>query len=427
MPKPKTKPRKAVDLTLDEVRIKTGRGWRKLKSGERAELVRIMSARVPDQPFDVMRLAPKGSFLARMLRHFDETDISYSMPLMSTVMFAASWLTQNGAHLAVPGIGTIHPTLWNIGLAESGSSKTLASEEVAAILSEGDEPPVSFLPPPQSAPQWIIDLSEQNGAFWFQDEVGKLFQAIFTQSNMVHLKPWMLNAYSHQPISNRLKSEEVKLRIDKPAFTFHGLTVLETWPSEIDMSSMLDGFCQRMTYYIAEPRADTDMYDHFLYFAGEMHDGRRAQLRDIWHALCAQENAGGEYTLDNEVVPFLETWRQSLRETWGRSDLPRSFVRRIGFATLRYLPVLQFLLGKSRRKIDVETAELATRFAEYHFRSALALIQRYDAGVTSKVQRIADVSRRLADDGKPVTKRNVTRTLSRAQRAEFDGEEIDAI
>ena len=130
----------------------------------------------------------------------------------------------------------------------------MASEEVAAILSDGDGPSVSFLPPPQSAPQWIIDLAEQNGAFWFQDEVGKLFQSIFTQSNMVQLKPWLLHAYSHQPISNRLKSEEAKLRIDKPAFTFHGLTVFETWPSEIDMSSMLDGFCQRMNYYIAEPR-----------------------------------------------------------------------------------------------------------------------------------------------------------------------------
>ena len=93
--------------------MKARRGWRKLKPAERAELVRLLSARVPDQRFDVMRLAPKGSFLARMLRHFDETDISYSMPLMSTVMFAASWLTQNGASLAVPGVGAIRPTLWN--------------------------------------------------------------------------------------------------------------------------------------------------------------------------------------------------------------------------------------------------------------------------------------------------------------------------
>jgi hypothetical protein len=56
------------------------------------------------------------------------------------------------------------------------------------------------------------------------------------------------------------------------------------------------------------PRTDTDMYDHFLYFAGGTHDTRRAELRQIWQALCAQENAGGEYTLDDEVVPYLESW-----------------------------------------------------------------------------------------------------------------------
>lgn len=362
-----------------------------------------------------------------MLRHFEDTDISYSMPLMATIMLTASWLTQRGACLDVPGVGKVKPTLWNIGLAESGSSKTLASEEIMSIFAEGDQPAVSMLPPPQSAPQWIIDLSGDNGAYWFQDEVGKLFQAIFSQPNLAQLKPWILNAYSHQPIANRLKSEEDKLRIERPAFTFHGLTVLETWPSEIDMSSMLDGFCQRMNYYIAEPRGDTDIYDHFIYFPGDGVEARRKELRKIWQALCAQENADGEYILNADVISFLENWWRSLRETWGRSELPRSFIRRIGFATLRYLPVLQFLLGKSRRAIDIETADLATRFSEYHFRSALALVQRYDIGATGKIQRIAAVSRRLSDEGKPVTKRNVTRKLSKAQREQYNADEIAAI
>ena len=349
------------------------------------------------------------------------------MPLMSTIMLAASWLTQNGAHLKIPGVGTILPTLWTVGLAESGSSKTLASEEIMSIFSIDGQPPVTIVPPPQSAPQWIIDLSERNGGYWFQDEVGKLFQSILTQSNMVQMKPWILNAYSHQPIANRLKTEEAKLHIERPTFTFHGLTVLETWASEIDMSSMLDGFCQRMNYYIAERRTDTDIYDHFLYFADDGTDARRAHLKNLWQAVCAQENAAGEYVLSPDVLPFLENWWHSLRATWGRSDLPRSFIRRIGFSTLRYLPVLQFLLGKSRREIDVETAELATRFAEYHFRSALALVQRYDKAATGRVQQIETMVRRLSDEGKPATQRTVTRTLSKTQRAAFGTDEIKGI
>lgn len=150
---------KAVDMALDDTRVKTRRGWRKLNQDERTALFQMMAIKLQDEPFDILRLAPKGSFLARVLRHFEDTDISYSMPLMATIMLTASWLTQRGACLDVPGVGKVKPTLWNIGLAESGSSKTLASEEIMSIFAEGDQPAVSMLPPPQSAPQWIIDLS----------------------------------------------------------------------------------------------------------------------------------------------------------------------------------------------------------------------------------------------------------------------------
>ena len=55
------------------------------------------------------------------------------------------------------------------------------------------------------------------------------------------------------------------------------------------MSSMLDGFCQRMNYYIAEPRTDTDMYDHFLYFAGGSHDEPGAASRNLAGLVCTGE------------------------------------------------------------------------------------------------------------------------------------------
>jgi len=56
---------------------------------------------------------------------------------------------------------------------------------------------------------------------------------------------------------------------------------------------MLDGSCQRFNYVIAEPRTDTDMFDHFLSFCGDGIDDRKAQLRETWEASCAQQNARG--------------------------------------------------------------------------------------------------------------------------------------
>lgn len=122
--------------------------------------------------------------------------------------------------------------------------------------------------------------------------------------------------------------------------------------------------------------------------------------------------------MNSEVLPFLKDWCRDLRRSWGRSALPKSFIRRIGFSVLRYLTVFQFLLGKSRRPIDVETADLATRFAEHHFQSALQVVQQYDAKNTSRSQLIADASDRIVDAEKsdrprshPCSQQTATRSI----------------
>jgi hypothetical protein len=417
----------AEQVLLSEVRVKTSKGTRPLTKVEREQLIQMFAVKASTDQFDIRSLAPGGSFLHRVLGHFEATDISYAMPIMQFIMIAASRLTQRGAYLDVEGVGRILPTLWLVGLAGSGSSKTLASEEVDRIVSLGTTEQVNRLATGCTDAQWIVELSDNNGAFWFQDEVGKCFNAMLTQTNYRRMKDWCLDASSHKPIANRLKSEKVKLSIEQPHFTFHGLSVDETWRHDVDLTSMLDGFCQRFSYYLAVPRADTDIFDHFIYFEGKKVDRRRQELSKVWDALCAQVGADGPYTMNSEVLPFLKEWWRDLRRSWGRSALPKSFIRRIGFSVLRYLMVLQFLLGKSRRPIDVETADLATKFAEYHFQSALKVVQQYDAKNTSRFQLIADASDRIADAGKKVTGREITRVLSKQQRAQFSPGEISEI
>lgn len=413
-------------LTLRPVRVKTLRGTRLLKKKEHEALIQMLAVPTEPERFDVHSLMPKGSYLERIGRHFRDTDISYSISVMQLISVAASWLTQNGAYLQVTGVGRVLPTLWTVGLAPSGSSKTMASEEIDKILGLSEHT-ISHLPTGSTAAQWIVDLHQDNGAFWFQDEVGKFFNMVLTQTHYVSFKAWLLSAYSHSPIANRLKSEKEKLVVEKPAFTFHGLSVTETWQSDIDITSMLDGFCQRFNYYIASPRRDTDIFEHFLYFEGSEVPRRREALAEIWSAFCAQPGASGAYTLGPDVLSFLRKWWSGLRDTWGQSPLPRSFIRRIGFSVLRYLVVLHFLLGKSRHPIDVETAELATRYAEYHFRSALYIVQEYDKGHTSKVQKVATIVKKVESDGQAPTARNVQRRMSGKVRAEYEKGEIAEI
>ncbi len=144
--------------------------------------------------------------LERACGFFSNTDASFALPLFQLIMIASSFLTQGGASLWVPGLGSKRPILWTIALASSGSSKTLATDTVAEILMpKGEYSGFRMFPTRSTDAQWIIDLAENNGAYWYQDEAGKLFQKILSQSNYARIEPWMLDAYSNKPIANRLK------------------------------------------------------------------------------------------------------------------------------------------------------------------------------------------------------------------------------
>lgn len=147
---------------------------RPLKQEECEQLLAFLSAKECPEALSVDRLIPEGSFLQRLCRFFQKTDASYALPLFQLIMIASSYLTQGGANLWIPGFGSKRPILWTIALAGSGSSKTLATDKVAEILlprSQG----VRMFPTGATDAQWIVDLAENNGAYWFQDEVGQLF------------------------------------------------------------------------------------------------------------------------------------------------------------------------------------------------------------------------------------------------------------
>jgi hypothetical protein len=107
--------------------------------------------------------------------------------------------------------------------------------------------------------------------------------------------------------------------------------------------------------------------------------------------------------------------------------VPSSFVRRIGFSVLRYLMVTHFLLGKSRHPVDVETAHLATRFAEFHFESAREMLQAYDRTSVERVRKIIDVRAALTAEGTDASARNIQRRLGKAVRDGLTSETLRVI
>jgi hypothetical protein len=150
-------------------------------------------------------------------------------------------------------------------------------------------------------------------------------------------------------------------------------------------------------------------------------------LRETWQALCAQPGAAGDYRLREEVLPYLQHWWSGLREMWGSGIVPPSFVRRIGFSVLRYLIVLHFLLGKSRHPIDLETAHLATRFAEYHLESTREMLRAYENAGAGHVQKVVEIRNDLRANGRPSSTREIQRRLGKRMRDMFPAEKITAI
>ncbi len=392
------------------------RRQRALTDDGRKALIAMLARELNKEAFDIQRLVPAGSFMQQIIRHFDQTDISYAIPLFNLMTIAASWLTQNGASLSILGVGRIRPTLWMIGLADSGSSKTFAAKRVWSILMSTTQAPVCRIPEPATDAQWIKDLKDCNGGYWFQDEVGSFVRNMTGSKHLTKLKHWMLLSYDHEAIANRIKSDEIKDEVEDPHFTFHGLSVLQTWARDVEINNMIDGWCQRINFYIARPRPDTTMFDHFTYFAGEQVESDEAELSLTWAALCAQQNASGDYSLAPETMDFLRDWWKSLEHVWGDYALPASFIRRIGFSVHRYMIVLQFLLGKSRRPIDIETAKLATTYAEFHLECALFLVQSYDATGVNRFRKIVDARTSLMAEGRDPKPRDIYRRLTKSAR-----------
>lgn len=186
--------------SFESLRLAAGRGQRPLNEDEITCMLMMLASKSKAPAFDINRLIPEGSFLKAITQHFKKSDISYALPLFQLIMTSASWLTQNGAHLKIEGIEPLYPTLWTIGLAESGASKTTATNRVMKILSTDGVEPVRRFDAPSTDAQWIEELAEKNGGYWYQDEAGKFIHSVNTSTRMTRIKEWMLKAYTHETI-----------------------------------------------------------------------------------------------------------------------------------------------------------------------------------------------------------------------------------
>ncbi|MGY3436785.1 MULTISPECIES: hypothetical protein [unclassified Marinovum] len=420
------KTRKSASAPKSHRRDQNAIDMSQISSDELDTLVAMLSLQSRPKALDLEGLLPQGSYLRRLCSCFGKSDAGPTVALFQLIAVAASWLTQNGAAIQIPGLHPKRPILWTIALTQDEHGARRATKKMNEILFPNEDAPgVRRLVTEGRDLNWINDLADNNGAFWLQHDAGYILQNALKSRPM---REGMLTAAVHDQISFSTKGTKGRCVLDDPHFTFLGLSTRARWRAQIDETNMLDSLFQRFTYVLAEPAVNKVVFDTPFPFEETCPDAKQRRLGEIWRSLCLQPGAKGAYEVEDAVAPYLLLWWRGLRAQWGDGALPAAFVQSAGDTIQSYLVILHFLLGRSGRKIDIETAELATKYVEFHLESTLTLLRESDTDLRDRVKRVASGYRKLlARDGNTVNARDVCRNLSKQQREEISSSFVSTV
>ncbi len=82
-----------------------------------------------------------------------------------------------------------------------------------------------------------------------RDEFGQFLSQIQNLRHMEETKDMLLQAYSGSPIQRLTKETQISIR--DHAISILGITVGDTFESQIGADSLVDGFAQRFNYIVA--------------------------------------------------------------------------------------------------------------------------------------------------------------------------------
>lgn len=369
------------------------------RSTDAKEIIRTMLDFHPTETWRGLIATPPGSLLEKATAAFKNyTDIPLEIPFIQVLHFLSAWLL--GKKIKIDFFGTIlRPDLWTVLLAESGSSKTLAASAISKAI-----PLSSVFPDSTSAAKWIEDLEEHNNELWIRDEFAQLLKAIETQTHMAEMKDYMLRLFDGTQIARRTKHGR-PIVVDDPALTILGMTVFSTFTKNIPLESMLDGFCQRFCYVIADPDPSRPFQEYAFYDLRPIIDA----ISSEWQKTAALPIAD-RYEVGHEGR---EAFEESFRLLFDSDrQIPQSFYRRILWRSVKYALLYHILLFKTGPEIDAQDMGWAARMAFLHISDCFRLIETYNVSdLERKVRRAEAIKAQFISQGRTVTPRDVVQLV----------------
>jgi len=372
--------------------------WDRKSDETRGMITTMLNKKVSPEIWRGMMAVPPGSVLESVLEAFKmETDIPLELPFFTMLHFISGYLLSKRIKMTGK-FGSIYPELWTIVLAESGTGKTFAHDQIAKHA-----PVKSEFPECNSGAKFIDAFQENNFGLWFQDEIAQKMKQIETpQSPLADVKEYLLKAYSNDKIE-RSTMKGGTITINEPCLGILGLNTPASFYKSVSPESLLDGFMQRFACVVAEADPDRDVKltpeQYALYDAEAL---QKASKRAFDKLLKVQLHS--EYRLSREAE---QAYIVSFGLLINSEDIPTSFFRRIMFRGFRYALLYHIILGKTSVDIDKEDIGWGARVAALHLSDYKKLFTRDDNfGTLEKlITRTKILKQRCEDEGKEFTHR----------------------
>ena len=340
---------------------------------------------------------PPQNFIENVVSIFkNETDIPLEIPFFLSLNFVAAELLRLNVSIDFSD-QTIKSDIWTVILAESGSSKTFATN----VFEKAIEPKNLFDSGIQSAAKFIEELQKNNNGFWIRDEFAQLLKAMKTQSYLEEMPDYLLKAYDNQTISRKTLKNEIIVK--DPALVFFGMNVYSTYLLNISAEELLDGSAQRFNYVIAEPDPARPDLSVPLYPFKLL----KNTVKKSWKKLkFPMQNK--KYILGTEAIKAFEEFFHNYCSAEA-AKIPGSFLRRTLFKSLKYALIYHILLGKTNRKeIDADDISWGMRVILIHISDTKKLLENYGFSDLEKIiQKVENLKKKFAAQGKQLKTRDV--------------------
>lgn len=250
-------------------------------------------------------------------RFYKHTDIPIALPVFGFFSMVSAWLVFNKTTMKVPF--TNKPTelnTWIMALAQSGSNKTMAFNQLLRMLptdpSTG-EPIVSpNIAKPNGAKAMIQQLAAlpDNRGYWFQDEAAQMFKGIEQPgSPMSEVKEILLKIKDGEKVE-RLNSREY-VSAEGTVMTQFFINTIDSMARTLSEESMNDGLFRRYQVAIAE-KDDRDFTDFSLYKLDSLLDD---VLSNELAVMFSQDVYEKQYSFSQECIDLYE---QCFKTFWER-------------------------------------------------------------------------------------------------------------